>query len=179
MLDASAHPVTNHFTSQTPLSNGISTNNDINQNVPTNSTSLNNLSPNHLKDNNNTINSAVGSIALIAQTTNCNHCTADDRRRQSKDGLCRKHVQCIQLPNSNSNPTNVGLNSILTKIDGSATNCGCTTNVTTSTTLTKNNSTTTNATTTQFSTTKETSNTVPKKIRHFKQFAKQNVSLFS
>lgn len=167
-------PITNlnHF-QQAPLSNGISTSN-INQNVPTNSTSLNNLSPNHLKDNNNT--NGGGSVAVIAQTTNCEHCSTD-KRRQSKDSLCRKHIQCIQLTSSNnSHPSNVGLNSVITTTveGGTTTTTGCCTNVTSALT----NSTATNPTSTNSATQikEPCSHTAPKKIRPFKQCSKHNVS---
>ena len=140
--------------------------------MPT-STSLTNLSLNHLKDNNNLPNSTTlnggGSIAVIAQSTNCGHCIAENnKRRHSKDSLCRKHVQCIQLTSSGS-ATNLAttnhsnLNSVITTtaLDGGIT----------STTTTQPNLTTFH----NHQLTNQPKETTSKKIKAYKQCSKQNL----
>lgn len=132
--------------------------------MPT-STSITNLAGNHLKEN--LSNSVNGSVAVIAaQTTSCNHCTEDDRRRHSKDSLCRRHVQCIQLSSSTNNLTgnlnnnNIGLNSVITTSIG-----GTTTSTTTNTNANANLIASHN----QKATTKDPNQTRIKKIKPFKQ----------
>lgn len=152
-----------------------------NQNMPTNSSSLTNLSPNHIiiKDSiPNVINNSGCSIAVIAQsTTNCEHCLMDDKiRKQNKDSLCRKHVQCFQL---NSPINNIGLKSVVTSIDegrGTTTTTD-TKNVTASlTTISNLNLDTSSNQMTSIQLNKDSDQTVPKKIRPLKNCSKHKVS---
>ena len=147
--------------------------------MPTHSASLTNLSPANLKENNNVApSSAGGSAAVITQTANCEHCAADQRKRHSKDSLCRRHVQCVPLsgsePSNVHHPNNVGLNSVITTIEGSSTTTTAAgTNVTSSLTTNLNLTATRPAATNQLPD-RELSQTSAKKIRTLKQCAEHN-----
>lgn len=160
--------------------------------MPTNSASLTNLLPANLKENNNVPPSSAnagGSAAVITQTANCEHCAADHRKRHSKDSLCRRHVQCVHLPGS-TEPSNVhhpnnsvGLNSVITTIEGSTTTTTATgTNVSSSLATTTNLNLTGTAirpaATNQLSD-REPSQTSAKKIRPLKRCAEHNMRVRS